>query len=325
MTADWRKYSTTAGSNTAAPPDGFPEGQAANTINNCMRDMAAMIKNLGDYTQGAWADISSTATCNIAAALFSSLRVLGTATINAFDNNAESGIWRILRFAGAAQLAYNATKMILPTAANITTAANDCAIAVSLGSGNWIVPFYMPAAGYAAAGSFQPLDAQLTAIAALTPAADKLQYWEGASTATLTDCTAFGRGLVSLADAAALTALTTNKKIVNYSWDASATATVTITGCGFTPRYADVILSYSTSKRFSIGKTDGTTSSCSHSDGTAGEFTANTNIIAMTQDSPGATESYVSFLSFTSGGMVVVRTKTGTPTGTGTLSVTYHP
>lgn len=49
----------------------------------------------------------------------------------------------------------------------------------------------------------QPLDAQLTAIAALVPSADKLQYWTALTTAALCDFTSFGRSLVAAADAAA--------------------------------------------------------------------------------------------------------------------------
>jgi hypothetical protein len=56
-------------------------------------------------------------------------------------------------------------------------------------------------------GSYQPLDTDLTAIAALVSAADKLLYATGAGTWALTDFTSFGRSLIALGDANALAAL----------------------------------------------------------------------------------------------------------------------
>jgi len=37
-------WSTTAGSNNATPPDGWPEGQAPSTVNDCAREMMAAIR-----------------------------------------------------------------------------------------------------------------------------------------------------------------------------------------------------------------------------------------------------------------------------------------
>ena len=94
----------------------------------------------------AEADVASATTTNIGAATTSKVRVTGTTTITAFDTVA-AGITRTGRFAGALTLTHNGTSLILPGGANITTAAGDTFEAVSLGSGNWLVYFYVKASG----------------------------------------------------------------------------------------------------------------------------------------------------------------------------------
>lgn len=47
-------WSTTPGNNNSAPPDGWPEGQAPSTVNDCARQMMADIKTA--YTDSQWVD-----------------------------------------------------------------------------------------------------------------------------------------------------------------------------------------------------------------------------------------------------------------------------
>lgn len=98
------------------------------------------------------ADIASAATTNIAAATGNFVHVTGTTTITALGT-IQAGTRREVRFAGALVLTHNATSLILPTGANITTAANDCATFISEGSGNWRCVKYERADGTSLAGT----------------------------------------------------------------------------------------------------------------------------------------------------------------------------
>jgi len=62
--------------------------------------------------------------------------VSGTTTITGLGT-IKAGTIKYVTFSGALTLTHNATSLILPGAANIVTAAGDCAILVSEGSGNW--------------------------------------------------------------------------------------------------------------------------------------------------------------------------------------------
>jgi len=100
-----------------------------------------------DLLTAPWVDLASAGTTDIGVANSKNVRITGTTTITALGT-ALSGVTRHLRFAAALTLTHNATSLILPGSANITTAAGDTAIAISLGSGNWVVVNYMPAGGY---------------------------------------------------------------------------------------------------------------------------------------------------------------------------------
>ena len=90
--------------------------------------------------------IASASTTNIGAANAEYLAVSGTTTITAFDT-VTAGIYRVLKFDDILTLTYNATSLILPGGASITTAAGDTAGFVSLGSGNWRCEWYQRFSG----------------------------------------------------------------------------------------------------------------------------------------------------------------------------------
>jgi hypothetical protein len=90
--------------------------------------------------------LASAATTDIGAEAANTISVTGTTTITALGTIA-SGARRTVIFSGALTLTHNGTSLILPTAANIATAAGDVAHFVSLGSGNWKCVDYMRADG----------------------------------------------------------------------------------------------------------------------------------------------------------------------------------
>ncbi len=107
-------------------------------------DAAAQRATLG--LDAPFEDIASATSTAIGGTASSNVRITGTTTITGFGSIA-AGVRRKVRFAGALTLTHNATSLILPGGASITTAANDTLEAISLGSGNWIVTAYQRASG----------------------------------------------------------------------------------------------------------------------------------------------------------------------------------
>lgn len=97
-----------------------------------------------DALNGAEATVASASTTDIGAASSDKVSITGTTTITSFGTVA-AGVHRLGRFTGALTLTHNATSLILPGGASLTTAAGDRFQAVSLGSGNWVVYNYVTA------------------------------------------------------------------------------------------------------------------------------------------------------------------------------------
>ena len=100
----------------------------------------------GAINEALGSDIASATTTDIGAATGNFLTVTGAATITSLGT-VQAGTRRMVKFAGTATLIYNATGLILPGSASITTATGDIAEFVSLGSGNWICTSYQRASG----------------------------------------------------------------------------------------------------------------------------------------------------------------------------------
>jgi hypothetical protein len=91
-------------------------------------------------------DIASAATTDLGAVEGLMHDITGAATVTGLGT-IRAGIWKVLKFEGAALLTHNATSLILPGAENIVTADGDVGIFMSEGSGNWRCLSYVKAAG----------------------------------------------------------------------------------------------------------------------------------------------------------------------------------
>lgn len=100
-------------------------------------------------------DIASATTTDIGAATGNFVDVTGTTTITGLGT-VQAGTIRFVRFTGILTLTHSGTALILPTTANVTTAAGDRAIFVSLGSGNWLCLAYQRADGTPLGSAFTP-------------------------------------------------------------------------------------------------------------------------------------------------------------------------
>jgi hypothetical protein len=195
-----------------------------------------------DEVKGA--NIASAATINLTTATGNFVHVTGTTTITAIT--IPSGAERTVIFDGILTLTHNATTLILPGAANITTAANDRAI-VRGDAGNAIVVSYVKASGLPVVSSTPGL----TLLATLTPTAAANVDFLTTFTSTYDNYLIIGDGLKPASDDAlrlryAVAGTTdTGSSYFSGATGASATATTAITvtaasitsaglGCGFT-------------------------------------------------------------------------------------------
>jgi hypothetical protein len=90
--------------------------------------------------------VASASTVNLGALSSNVALITGTVTITSFGSTALSGYMYFLSFASALTLT-NSASLVLPGAANITTAAGDTCFVICSGSGNWTVSSYQRASG----------------------------------------------------------------------------------------------------------------------------------------------------------------------------------
>ena len=132
---DLKTWSTTESSNGPAGTATIGTGLDEN-----LRKIQAVVRQ--DLASKG-SDVASAATCDLGAVPGLLLDITGTTTITSFGT-VSSGIWKVIKFEDALTLTHNATSLILPWGANITTVAGDVAIMFSEGSGNWRCLSYSP-------------------------------------------------------------------------------------------------------------------------------------------------------------------------------------
>ena len=104
----------------------------------------------GIFSQVRWAKGADVASANalVLGADGNYFDITGTTAITSIGS-LRIGIMVMLHFDGILTLTHHATDLILPSGANITTAAGDEAILVEYASGDWRCVSYSPASGYA--------------------------------------------------------------------------------------------------------------------------------------------------------------------------------
>lgn len=95
---------------------------------------------------GPATNLTAAATADLGTIPSHNVTITGNTGITAFGSSA-SATYPVynLKFTGTPTLTYNATSLITPGARDIQAAANDTAVALYLGSGNWQILSYTPA------------------------------------------------------------------------------------------------------------------------------------------------------------------------------------
>lgn len=109
------------------------------------------VQQVANSPESKGTDLASAGTVDLSTATGPFVHITGTTTITALGTM-QAGAERVVVFDGALTLTHNGTSLVLPTGANITTAAGDTATFRSEGAGNWRCVDYQRASGEALVG-----------------------------------------------------------------------------------------------------------------------------------------------------------------------------
>lgn len=137
ISSSLKDWSTTAASNA-------PSGSTAISTN--LDDNLRELQKVVRAEVATNTTLASATTTDLGSVDAHTVNITGTTTITGLGT-VSAGIRRKVWFSGALTLTHNGTSLILPTSANITTAAGDSAEFVSLGGGNWRCLWFQRADG----------------------------------------------------------------------------------------------------------------------------------------------------------------------------------
>lgn len=165
------------------------------------------------FSQGHQVNLASAATVDIGAQNSTLINITGTTTITSFGANYNGP--RYIRFDGVLTLTNSAT-LVLPGAANITTAAGDSAIAVPIGlpATGWRVAAYQRADGRAISDPASFPASSLTGTVAISNGGTGQTTAADAFNAVKQPATDSATGVVELATNAEAQALTDASRVI---------------------------------------------------------------------------------------------------------------
>lgn len=138
-------------------------------------------------SNSAWDTAASSATIDLGSQSTRNIIISGTTAITSFGATGDVKYkgYR-LKFSGALTLT-NSASLVLPTGANITTAAGDIALAIYMGAGIWTIADYNRADGTPLALGTSSVTTPKLAANAVTPAKMALGAWAAVASAATVD------------------------------------------------------------------------------------------------------------------------------------------